>query len=385
MPGTDWNYSTFAYNLLGVVLEYATGVDFADWVDLTVIEPLGLETLEVDYHWDNHPYEWVGYDVDTDGDVLVSGDNDISWKAPGGGYRSTAQDLARYCAGLMGEELLAQTTKDMAFQAQTIEGQVFGWGLGFDVGTRNGNARVRHNGEGEKARTDLILYPDDELCIVVISNTRFADPLVIAEGVEDLVRARVGPIGQGEPDYQQVVRHGIPEGELPARVRRDHHGRVLPAGRRRRVRGRGPRLLRRDLQPRRRRTCLDRVPRLRRRRVPGRWSTRRLPTTIASRSSTATRAATSCATPGCWCRNRGRRGAPTTASAVATHQASFDALVAQGYRPSTSRSRSCRQDLGHRAVRPAGGRQLGGEAGLSSAEYQTLSTATPPRASSRST
>jgi CubicO group peptidase (beta-lactamase class C family) len=211
VPGTAWNYSTFAFNLLGVVLEYATGVDFASWVDLTVIEPLGLETLQVDYHWDNHPYEWVGYDVDGDGDVVVDGDNDISWKAPGGGYRSTAQDLARYCAGLMGETLLAQTTKDMAFQSQTIEGQVFGWGLGFDVDSRNGNARVRHNGEGEKARTDLILYPDDELCVVVISNTRFADPLVIAEGVEDLVRARVGPIGQGEPDYQQVVRHGIPE------------------------------------------------------------------------------------------------------------------------------------------------------------------------------
>jgi hypothetical protein len=149
--------------------------------------------------------------MDDDGDVLVDGDNDISWKAPGGGYRSTVQDMARYCAGLMGTELLEQTTLDEAFSSQTIEGTVFGWGLGFDVGTRNGNAQVAHNGAGEKAKTQLILYPDDDLCVVVMSNSYHADPLPIAEGIEDIVRARVGPIGQEEPGYQQVVHHGIPE------------------------------------------------------------------------------------------------------------------------------------------------------------------------------
>ncbi|MCX6577024.1 MAG: serine hydrolase, partial [Candidatus Aminicenantes bacterium] len=47
-PGTRYNYSTYGYNLLGAVIEGASGQSYGDYVKSHVFEPLGMDNSRMD-------------------------------------------------------------------------------------------------------------------------------------------------------------------------------------------------------------------------------------------------------------------------------------------------------------------------------------------------
>ena len=47
MPGTEYAYSNVNYNLLGLIIEKVTGKAYKDYMEETVLEPLGLEAVSV--------------------------------------------------------------------------------------------------------------------------------------------------------------------------------------------------------------------------------------------------------------------------------------------------------------------------------------------------
>ncbi len=111
-PGTRRIYSNAGFEVLGAVLEDATGHDLPDWVEQTVLAPLGLADLEVD-------------------------------GSPAAGYRGSVRDLLA-----VGRELLAPTLlpEDLHREATTVQfpgldGILPGygrqrpndWGLGFEI------------------------------------------------------------------------------------------------------------------------------------------------------------------------------------------------------------------------------------------------------------
>ena len=68
-------------------------------------------------------------------------------------------------------------------------GERTGYGLGFAVGDRGGHRFVEHAGVQPKARTRMRLFPDDDLCVVVMSNTTSCKTGAWVEGLEDVARA----------------------------------------------------------------------------------------------------------------------------------------------------------------------------------------------------
>ncbi len=189
IPGRQYSYSTFGFNLAGVVMEEASGDSFADLLEARVAQPAGLHSLQPDYEWADIPHRAAGYEYfgETAYDV---GSSDVSWKLPGGGIISTAHDFAGYCAALMGTALLDAEGKAMAFAKQrTSGGDLVGYGLGFGVGSRGGRRLISHNGSQQKTRTSLRLYPDEGLCFVVMTNTHTGDPDGLNGAVEDAWRA----------------------------------------------------------------------------------------------------------------------------------------------------------------------------------------------------
>ncbi len=182
-PGSAYNYSTFGFNLLGVVLESAARETFADIVAREISGPLGLATLQPDYEWTSIPDRAVGYQRRM-GLVVRQGSHDVSWKLAGGGFISTAEDLAGYCRGLMDKEFLSDDEKAQLWTSQqTTDGEKTGYGLGFSVGTFEGRQQVAHGGSQEKTRTHLRLLPDDQICVVAMSNSANANPAKVTEEI----------------------------------------------------------------------------------------------------------------------------------------------------------------------------------------------------------
>lgn len=98
-PGELFGYADTNYDLLGLVIEAATGEPFHDVVRSRVIDPLGLE------HTWYHQHEPAPSDLPElascwfdDHDVTGTGAMSVDWA--GGGLATTSEDLGRFLRGL---------------------------------------------------------------------------------------------------------------------------------------------------------------------------------------------------------------------------------------------------------------------------------------------
>lgn len=179
-PSTAYSYSTFGFNLAGVVVERAVERPFWSFVRDRIAEPLEMTTFQPDYEWVDIPNRAVGYRPSGTGWANV-GSSDVSWKLPGGGFISTAEDLTKWCAGLLGDRVLSD---EMKTQAWTPRSPANAYGLGFGVGSSNGRRLISHTGSQQKAKTAVRIYPDDDVCFVVMSNSDNASPSSVSRAVE---------------------------------------------------------------------------------------------------------------------------------------------------------------------------------------------------------
>jgi CubicO group peptidase (beta-lactamase class C family) len=193
-PGEKYSYTTHGYILLSAAVERAGKERFADQVAARVVKPLGLTTLQPDYQWKAIPGRAVGYRKRGD-DIVRSTDTDVSWKLGGGGFLSNVGDFARFAAGVMSHELVSAETAARMWEPQKLaDGKPTTYGLGFQVGPApGGRRRVMHTGSQEKTRTALVLYPDEKLGLVVMTNSEWANPVRFTDAVGKALAAAKAP------------------------------------------------------------------------------------------------------------------------------------------------------------------------------------------------
>jgi len=177
VPGSTYDYSTFGYNLAGVVLETALDGRFEELVQRSISAPLDITSLQPDFQWVDLPRRAVGYELDGQA-IVVDGDTDVSWKLPGGGFVSTSEDLTRYCSGLLTHALMDEAIRDDVLWTPAPGTN---YGLGFGVGSFDGEPRIAHTGAQQKTRTALWWLPERDLCFSVMTNATWASPSDIAE------------------------------------------------------------------------------------------------------------------------------------------------------------------------------------------------------------
>jgi serine beta-lactamase-like protein LACTB, mitochondrial len=99
-PGTKFNYSTYGYTLVGCVLEGAAAEKFVDFVRKNIFQPAGMEQTRDDDFFTIVPHRTRWYHKDKAGMVRNAGVLDSSYKIPGGGLISSADDMARFEAAI---------------------------------------------------------------------------------------------------------------------------------------------------------------------------------------------------------------------------------------------------------------------------------------------
>ena len=187
-PGTDHSYSTHGFALAGAVLERAGEARFRDLVAERIAEPMNMTTFRPDFQSDDIPRRASGYVQLQDGRVIESGDSNVAWKLPGGGWISTVGDLARFGAGIVGEELLSPEDRERMFTPRTTsQGEPTGYGLGIGVRVRGDHRFVSHSGGQRKASTFLLLEPDLRLGVALMSNTEGMSLGGLAFNVMDVI------------------------------------------------------------------------------------------------------------------------------------------------------------------------------------------------------
>ncbi len=104
--------------------------------------------------------------------VIDSGDSDVSWKLPAGGWVSNVSDLARFAVGMIGDELLDDETKaEMWTPAMLADGSETRYGLGWNLGEMAGARLVSHSGAQRKTRTLLLIAPERGMAVALMTNS----------------------------------------------------------------------------------------------------------------------------------------------------------------------------------------------------------------------
>lgn len=170
-PGSHFHYSTQGYTLVGCVMEGASGMKYADFIRQNVIVPAGMDHTQVDDRFAIIPYRTRFYQKTEAGAVLNADFLDSSYKIPGGGWLSSAEDMARFEVAILNDKLIRRTTRDLAWTPlKPSDGSEDNYGLGFGSFTEDGIRFVGHSGGQQGTSTDFLLAPDRLAGVVVLAN-----------------------------------------------------------------------------------------------------------------------------------------------------------------------------------------------------------------------
>jgi len=186
-PGTKYNYSTYGYNLLGAVIEGASGQSYGDYIKGHIFEPLGMDNSRMDNPADIIPNRVRGYRI-FDGVLKNSEYVDISSRFAGGGTRSTVLDLIKYAQGILAGKLVnTQTQRDMFTSMATRGGLLTGYGMGWFIQPLKGHYQVYHSGGQPETKTFLMIFPAEKFAVAAASNLESSIPAAYVKRLAELV------------------------------------------------------------------------------------------------------------------------------------------------------------------------------------------------------
>lgn len=183
LPGTTYEYSTHGYTLAGAVFERITGQTLQQSLPLYMKSFTGRPTPLIENIHALHPlsanlYERSGNQVDN-----IKFD-DKSYSVFGAGLSATATDLAYFGAKVLNKSrdsdnyqrllFTPVTTRDGRLAGDAKEQIGFGWRIGK---SEQGKTIYHHAGTTPGARSVLLLYPEQDLSVVFLSNSSWVSSI----------------------------------------------------------------------------------------------------------------------------------------------------------------------------------------------------------------
>jgi CubicO group peptidase (beta-lactamase class C family) len=186
-PGTKYNYSSYGYNLLGAVVEGASGLPYGDYINRYIFKPLGMTDTRLDDPTDLIPNRVRGYRI-LNGEIKNSEFIDISSRFAGGGTRSTVVDLLRYAKGILEGRLLKKDTWKKMFTSMTTKSRRYTfYGMGWSLGSRRGHYLIHHGGSQAETKTYIALFPDKNFALAFATNREGLDQRPYAWKLAELI------------------------------------------------------------------------------------------------------------------------------------------------------------------------------------------------------
>ena len=190
-PGTRTTYSTYAFRLLGDVIERASGITWEAYLRDHVFGPAGMTASRVEHPLEivmgraahyrraglGDAREGIGHPWPPGAQLINAPYVDFSYKWAAAAVLSTAEDLARFDIAIGDGTLLKPATvKAMHTPYVFPDGSKSGYGLGWRVNTDDkGRTWISHGGGTTGQTSHILRYPDGRISVAVVSNVEGAN------------------------------------------------------------------------------------------------------------------------------------------------------------------------------------------------------------------
>ncbi|HYV17569.1 MAG TPA: serine hydrolase domain-containing protein [Verrucomicrobiae bacterium] len=180
-PGTEYHYSTQGYTLVACVIEGASGEKYVDFVRRNVLQPAGMTHTTTDDRFAIIPHRTRFYQRDPSGNVINADFLDSSYKIAGGGWLSSAEDMATFAVAMLQDRVVQPPTRELMWTSlKTGDSKPTGYGLGWSVKEDLGVPSVSHNGGQQGTSTSLLMVPERKAAVVVLVNLEGAAASTLA-------------------------------------------------------------------------------------------------------------------------------------------------------------------------------------------------------------
>lgn len=170
-PGTIVRYSTYAYVLLGAIIEAVSSMRYMQYLRERVFAPAGMERTRQDHHYSLVPNRARGYSLSASGNLQNCALADTSNKVPGGGLLSTTEDLVRFALAFRRGALLRQAYVDMMMLPSRLhDGRKTNFGLGWKLTTVDGRKAIWHDGGQQGVSTMMLMLPYEGIVVALMCN-----------------------------------------------------------------------------------------------------------------------------------------------------------------------------------------------------------------------
>ncbi|MEO6391795.1 MAG: serine hydrolase [Pyrinomonadaceae bacterium] len=192
--GQGFSYSDTNYILVGLIIEKVTGNTLYDEITRRFLVPLGLRhTIP-----SNNRSLLLGVNGYYEDKAMIKKGKfyiNPQWEWAGGGFASTAEDLARWAKALYGGEVLTRERLDEMLNSTSI-GDGASYGLGVEIITTKFGKAYGHDGEFPGYRSNMRYFPRYDIAVAAQVNgdemsgaNRF-----IATAVEDFAQLAIGEL-----------------------------------------------------------------------------------------------------------------------------------------------------------------------------------------------
>ena len=190
-PGSHFHYSTQGYTLVGCVMEGASGTKYTDYMRQNVLEPASMEHTRTDDRFAIIPYRTRFYQKSKSGTVENADFLDSSYKIPGGGWVSSAEDMARFEVAILNDKLIKRPTRDLMWTPlKPSDGSKDDYGLGWGSSTQDGLRVVGHSGGQQGTSTYFVIAPEQKVGVVVLTNMEDTGPDSLATEILKILQSK---------------------------------------------------------------------------------------------------------------------------------------------------------------------------------------------------
>ena len=188
-PGTKFHYSTQGFTLIGCAIEGASSEKYIEYMRENIFQPASMTHTR----WDDRialiPHRTRFYSKSKTGAVQNAEFLDASYKIPGGGWLSSADDMANFEVAILADHLVKRSTRDAMWTPQHGSASPVGdeghnrYALGWGTGNSAGVPDVGHDGGQQGTSTAILLAPEQRVGVVVLANMNGVDASSLAVSV----------------------------------------------------------------------------------------------------------------------------------------------------------------------------------------------------------
>ena len=215
-PGTKWQYSNTNYVIAGVVAEKASGVPLVQFLRQHVFIPSGMKSIadiDSDSLGPNDPAGYIRYAL---GPLRPAPKEGHGWMFAAGELAMTAADLARWDISVIDQKLMKPASyQEFSREVLLNNGVGTQYGLGVDVRNEGGRRELAHGGEVSGFTAENIVYPDDGVAVVALTNQDAAAASgLIGRGVTPLLFETADAATAVKLEQARKIFAGLQHGQI---------------------------------------------------------------------------------------------------------------------------------------------------------------------------